>query len=255
MTYLGLNLEWWRLPNRMALVYYRGEEGPFEQNTLGPLLDDMPLLLEADLAVLLEPTANQVEMGCVGNLNIEIHVPGEPCHSARPWLGKSAVSEAAQWILEMCGKEPRERIVEGLSYKETTAITLLKAGSAANVIPGSLTANVNIRFSPDREKDDVIEEFTSILPPDWEWRLVDHAPAGKIDTKAPMFRKFLDVVQCPRRAKQAWTDVARFTAHGVPALNFGPGIPEFAHRRDEQVPIGNLEVSARWLRLFLETGR
>jgi succinyl-diaminopimelate desuccinylase len=253
MTSLGLDLEWWRLPVRLALVYYKGEEGSFEENTLGPMLDEMPWLLEAGLAVLLEPTANHIEMGCVGSVNIEVMVRGEPCHSARPWLGRSAVSEAAAWIGEMSRKEPRERIVGGLSFKETAAITLLRAGSARNVIPGSLTAGVNLRYAPDRRKEDAVRDLVDTLPRDWEWREVDHAPAGKIDAEAPLLRRFTRIVECPHRGKQGWTDVARFTARGVPALNFGPGLPEYAHRRDEQVPIRNLEVSARWLRLFLES--
>lgn len=253
MTHLGLDLRWDRLPVRLALVYYRGEEGSFEQNTLGPLLEDAPWLLEAGLAVLLEPTDNQIEMGCLGALNVEVVVPGEPCHSARPWLGRNAVSEAAAWIGRMSRREPQDRVVEGLTYKETAAITRLEAGEARNVIPGKLTANVNLRYAPGRDKDTVVRELVRDLPPNAEWRVVDHAPAGSVDTTAPLYRRFLDVVKCSHRAKQAWTDVARFTARGVPALNFGPGLPEYAHRRDEQVPVANLEAAAHWLRRFLET--
>jgi succinyl-diaminopimelate desuccinylase len=254
MTHLGLTLDWWQLPVRLALVYYRGEEGPFEQNALGPMLDAEPWLLESRLAVLLEPTANMIELGCLGVANVEVQVRGEPCHSARPWLGRSALADSAPWILDMSRREPRERIVEGLSFKETMSITLLKAGTARNVLPGSLTANVNIRYAPDQTLDDVLDDMQKSLPRDCEWKIIDHALPGKIDSDAPLFRRFLEVVECPRRGKQGWTDVARFTARGVPALNFGPGVPEFAHRRDEQVPIENLEVAARWLRLFLETG-
>jgi len=252
MVQLGLTLDWRTLPADLALVFYGGEEGPFEGNTLGRLLEEVPLLLEADLAVLMEPTDNQIELGCVGCLNVEVAVPGEPCHSARPWLGRSAVGEAASWILEMSRREPVPRIVEGLLFRETAAITLLSSGSARNVIPGSLTANVNLRYAPDRTGEDVLREFSSGLPASWTWRLVDEAPPGRIDAGAPQVRRFLETVERPRRAKQGWTDVARFTARGVPAINFGPGIPELAHRRDEHVPVKNLEESLDWMRLFLQ---
>ena len=110
-----------------------------------------------------------------------------------------------------------------------------------------------MRYAPDRAHDEVVRELTGALPEGWTWRIVDHAPAETIDRGAPLFRRFLEVVQRPHQPKQGWTDVARFTAHGVPALNFGLGVPEFAHRRDEQVPVENLEVSAQWLRPFLES--
>ncbi|MBU1699397.1 MAG: succinyl-diaminopimelate desuccinylase [Candidatus Eisenbacteria bacterium] len=253
MTHLGLTLDIRSLPVRLALVYYTGEEGPFEQNGLGRLMNELPHLKDASLAILLEPTANAIELGCLGTMNIEVLFRGETCHSARPWMGRSAVTAAVDWIREMSLRPSRDRIVEGLTFVETMAITILQSGTARNVIPGLLKANVNIRYAPDRDEDSVLEEFSSTLPEEAEWNVIDMAPPGRIDTGAPTLREFLDIVDVPRRAKQGWTDVARFSAAGIPALNFGPGLPEYCHRKDEQIPLANLDESARLLRRFLES--
>ncbi|MBD3333948.1 MAG: succinyl-diaminopimelate desuccinylase [Candidatus Eisenbacteria bacterium] len=255
MTHLALNLDQDRLPLQLAWVYYAGEEGPFDGNGLGPLLEAHPELREAALAVLLEPTGNGVELGCLGTFNLTVEVPGRTCHSARPWMGRSALDEAAAWIGEMSRRQPRERVVSGLSFHETAAITTLQAGSARNVLPGRLTANVNLRYAPGRAPGEILEIFARSLSDRWSWSVADHAPAGAIDLDAPLMRRFLDAVDVPRRAKQGWTDVARFTTLGIPALNFGPGIPELAHRADEHVPIANLDRCADLLRAFLEAAK
>jgi succinyl-diaminopimelate desuccinylase len=239
---------------RIVAVFYKGEEGSYEENSLGRLLEAFPEARAAGLAILLEPTDNEAEVGCLGTVNVEVEVPGRACHSARPWLGRSAVAEAAGWILEAAQRSPWERRVQGLVFKETEVITLLQAGTARNVVPGSLRANVNIRYAPDRELEEVLEAFRRRVPEAWSVRVVDQAPPGRVVLDAPLVGAFLEVLGKPPRAKQAWTDVARFTALGVPALNFGPGDPELAHRPDEHVLARRLEEAHGLLARFLRLG-
>ena len=51
--------------------------------------------------------------------------------------------------------------------------------------------------------------------------------------------------------KYGWTDVARFSAIGVPALNLGPGDPMLCHTDDEHCPVHQIQDVAEILRSWL----
>ena len=146
----------------LALVFYDAEEGPAVNNGLGRILRDMPWLTEAALAVLLEPTDMNVEMGCNGILNVEVRVPGVSAHAARPWMGTNAVGEGAAWLAEITRFPVTPVIVQGLEYRETLQVTTLHAGTARNVVPGEMVANLNHRFPPDRSVEQAIARMANL---------------------------------------------------------------------------------------------
>jgi succinyl-diaminopimelate desuccinylase len=243
-----------RLRFDLALVFYDAEEGPAAKNGLGRLLAEMPWLREAAFAILLEPTDLKVELGCNGIMNAEVTVRGKAAHSARPWLGVNAVERAAPWLAGVTRFPVTPVTIHGVEYKETLQLTTLEAGSARNVVPDRLRANLNYRFTPDRTVEQAESRLRALVPSEFEVEIVDHAPPGDVCLDVPEVREFVDRFRLPVAGKQGWTDVARFTAAGIPAFNFGPGIPELAHQQAEYCPIASLEPALRTLTGFLVEG-
>lgn len=237
----------------LACVFYDAEEGPHANNGLARILPEMPWLTEASLAVILEPTDLAVEMGCNGVLNVEVRVPGESAHAARPWMGRNAVGEGAGWLADITRFPTTEVLVQGITYRETLQVTTLRAGTARNVIPGEMVANVNHRFTPDRTVEQATARVRALVPEAFGFEVVDAAPAGAVCMDHPDVLAFVRRFGAKVAGKQGWTDVARFTAAGVPAFNFGPGLAELCHRADERCPVENLGRAYEWLAAFLST--
>jgi len=236
----------------LAMVFYDAEEGPADKNALGRLFTEMTWLKESALAILLEPTSLQVEMGCNGSMNAEVRVTGTSAHSARPWTGVNAIERAAPWLAEVTRFPVQPVQLQGVEYRETLQVTTLRAGRARNVVPDELVANLNYRFPPGRSLAEAERRMRSLVPTEFEMRIVDAAPPGAICADHPLAREFVERFGAKVAGKQGWTDVARFTEAGVPAFNFGPGIPELAHQREEYCPVENLGIAYQWLRDFLD---
>ena len=240
-------------PYDVRCVFYDREEGPAAENGLEAVLETVPGLVEAELAVVMEPTDNELQLGCQGALNATVVFEGEAAHSARPWLGENAVTKAGEWLAGMHRRTARDVIVDGLVFRETYAVTMAEGGRARNVIPDRFTVNVNHRFPPDRSADEAIEILATVCAPADRFAVVDVAPP------APLVRDNPHVMRLERSgvaavaAKTAWTDVARLAVRGVPAVNFGPGEVALAHRADESVAIRALEDGWEILHRFLTT--
>jgi succinyl-diaminopimelate desuccinylase len=235
----------------LAAVFYDAEEGPHEGNGLKRLLPEMPWLRGASLAILLEPTSLKVELGCNGSMNAEVRVTGKSAHSARPWTGVNAIERASRWLAEVTRFPATPVRVGGAEFVETLQVTTLAAGRTRNVIPDELVANLNYRFPPDRSVEDAEARLRALVPAEFEFRVVDRAAPGRVCDDRGEVREFVERFGAEVAGKQGWTDVAQFTAAGIPAFNFGPGIPELAHQVDEYCPIENLEIAYRWLKDFL----
>ena len=235
----------------LALVFYEAEEGPLQNNGLTRLLGEMPWLTQARLAILLEPTDLRVELGCNGSMNAEVRVSGKSAHSARPWLGINAIERAAGWLDEITRFPVTAAEVQGIEFRETLQVTTLRARPARNVVPDELIANLNYRFPPDRTPEQAERRLRALVPDDFEVRIVDRAAPGTVSADRPEVREFIARFGAGVAGKQGWTDVAQFTAAGVPAFNFGPGLPEQAHQAGEYCPIENLEHAAQWLAAFV----
>lgn len=245
-------------PCNLWLVAYAGEEGPHETNELAAVIDAVPEVAAADLAVVLEPTDLSVQLGCLGTLHAEVTVHGRAAHSARPWHGDNALTKAGPLLAALHEAQPADVHVDGLVYREVLTATQVWTDNARNVVPGRVTINLNYRFAPDKslaEAEAALRARVADLPAGGDAAVVvtDRAPAAAPYRDTPLVRAFLDAVDAPAQPKQAWTDVARFATAGVPALNYGPGLVAQAHQAGEHVPIANLHACRTILSRFLST--
>lgn len=239
----------------VTYVYYDCEEVDHERNGLTRLSRSRPDLLQGDAAVLGEPTGLALEGGCQGNVSIEVTVGGRAAHTARPWMGSNAVHAAAAVVAAVAAAEPRRPVVDGLEFREAVQVVRISGGRQVNnVVPDSCTVVVNHRFAPDRTRDEALG-FLAGLVGGHPWRVLDVAEGARPGLDRPELQALAAVVRehtgRPPRAKLGWTDVARFSWLGVPAVNFGPGRPEIAHADDEHVPVADLATAATVLRSWL----
>ena len=238
-------------PYALAGVFYDREEGPVDENGLEGVLDSVPWLQDAEFAVVLEPTDLALELGCQGVINATAVFEGRAGHSARPWLADNAVTRAGAWLAAMHDLQPVDVEVAGLPFKETFAVTTAHGGVARNVIPGRFEVNVNHRFPPNRSLDEAEARVHDVLAAADEVIVVDRAPAAPIPVGNEHLERLIEVADANVRGKQAWTDVARLTARGVPAVNYGPGETAQAHQAGESVGVDGLEQVYQALWRFL----
>lgn len=238
-------------PYGLALVLYAREEGPAEENELADVLDEVTWLREAELAVVLEPTDGEVQVGCLGGLHALLTFHGRQAHSARPWHGENALTRAGAFLAEL-HEEPRVPVeVDGVVFHDVWTATQAATDNARNVVPPAFTINLNYRFAPDRDLAAAEAELRAQVGGRAEIAVVDRAPPAAPRLDAPLVSRFVTAVDAPVRAKQAWTDVARLAQLGVPALNFGPGLTTQAHQAGEHVPVAALTDALVRLRRFL----
>ena len=234
----------------VTYVLYDNEEVEAEKNGLKRLVEHHRDWLDADLAVVMEPTSGAVEAGCQGTLRVVVDVPGVRAHSARSWLGENAIHGAAPLLVLLVRYEAREVDIDGCLYREGLNAVGISGGVAGNVVPDACTVTVNFRFAPDRSEAEALAHVREVLAP-YDCRLTDSSPGALPGLTAPAARHFVDAVGVVPVAKYGWTDVARFAALGIPALNYGPGDPNLAHTRDEWVDTDRITEAARLLRGYL----
>ncbi|MGW0554619.1 succinyl-diaminopimelate desuccinylase [Streptomyces sp. NPDC002926] len=241
-------------PNRdLTFVFYDNEEVAAHLNGLGHVADAHADWLEGDFAVLLEPSDAQVEGGCQGTLRVLLRTTGERAHSARSWMGSNAVHAAAPILAKLAAYEPRRPVIDGLEYREGLNAVRIEAGVANNVIPDECTVVVNYRYAPDRSMAEaeahVREVFADCAVA--EFIVDDHTGGALPGLSHPAAAAFMEAVGGTAQPKFGWTDVSRFSALGMPAVNYGPGDALFAHKRDEHVAVEKIthcEVRLRdWL--------
>lgn len=241
----------------VTYVFYDCEEVEADRNGLARLARTVPDWLHADLAVLGEPTGGLVEGGCQGTLRVDITLRGRAAHSARAWRGVNAIHAAADALARLVAYQPRRPVVDGLEYHEGLQAVGITGGIAGNVVPDRCTVHVNHRFAPDRDTDAAFSHVREVFAGlDVELELLDVAEGARPGLDRRAAKAFVEAVTAvsgqPPRAKLGWTDVARFAALGIPAVNFGPGDPQLAHADDERVPVAQLrsctDALVAWLR-------
>jgi len=237
----------------VTYVLYDNEEVEAARNGLGRLAREHRPLLEADLAVLLEPTGGRVEAGCQGTLRAVVRTTGRRAHSARSWLGVNAVHAAGEVLRRLEAYRAREVTLDGCTYREGLSAVRIEGGVAGNVVPDACEVTVNHRFAPDRDEAAAAEHVRAVFD-GYDVAVVDSAPGAPPGLAAPAARAFVAAVGGTPVAKYGWTDVSRFAALGVPAVNFGPGDPNLAHTREEHVEVPRIEACAAALRRYLTAG-
>jgi succinyl-diaminopimelate desuccinylase len=234
----------------VTFVFYDGEEVESDRNGLLRLSRNSPELLAADFAVLMEPTDAIVEGGCQGTMRAEVAATGERAHSARSWMGRNAIHAAGPILDVLRAYEPREPVVDGLRYHEGLNAVGITGGVAGNVIPDECVVTVNYRFAPDRSAQRAQEHLRWVFA-DWDLRVTDVAGGARPGLDHPAAGSFAAAMGGEPRAKFGWTDVARFDALGIPAVNFGPGDPLVAHARHEHVRLAQIEDCEARMRAWL----
>ena len=234
----------------LSYVFYDNEEVEAERNGLRRLAERHRDWLDADLAILMEPTGGNVEAGCQGTLRADVRLTGRRAHSARSWLGDNAVHAAAPVLATLAAYQPRRVDIDGCEYREGLSAVRIHGGVAGNVIPDECVVEVNFRFAPDRSEeqagDHVRELFAGL-----EVTVMDSAPGALPGLDRDVTQEFVAAVGRPALAKFGWTDVSRFAALGIAALNFGPGDPNLAHTREESVEVPLIDACEDVLRRFL----
>ena len=234
----------------VTYLFYEAEEISSEFNGLHLVAKAHPEWLTADFAVLLEPTYGVVEAGCQGTLRAIIRTTGRRAHSARSWRGINAIHAAGEALRRLEDYRPRTVTIDGCTYREGLNAVRISGGVAGNVIPDRCEIEVNMRFAPDRSEDQAIAHVHEVFE-GFDVELTDSAPGALPGLTAEPAREFLATVGSEPAAKLGWTDVARFAALGIPAVNYGPGDPQLAHTREEHVLVDRLQPAEDALTAYL----
>ncbi|WP_300678538.1 succinyl-diaminopimelate desuccinylase [Nocardioides sp.] len=238
-------------PSRdLTFVLYDCEEIEASLNGLNLLTQQHPEVLAGDFAILMEPSNAGVEAGCQGTLRVQVRTTGERAHSARSWVGSNAIHAAADILTRLSAYEARQPVIDGLTYHEGLNAVFISGGVAGNVIPDECVVTVNHRFAPDRSEAEALAFVRDFFAP-YDVVLTDSAPGALPGLDRPAAQAFIQAVGGEVAPKFGWTDVARFTTLGIPAVNYGPGDPLLAHKADEHVRVAEIEHCERALSAWL----
>ncbi|HEX6701438.1 MAG TPA: succinyl-diaminopimelate desuccinylase [Gaiellaceae bacterium] len=235
-----------------GFLFFGREELPAEQSPLGGFFAACPRVREAVLAIVLEPTDNTIQAGCLGNLDARLVFHGRSAHSARPWLGENAIAAALRGLAPIVELEPRDVEIDGLVFREVLTVTTIRGGIATNVVPDRVEANVNFRYAPGTTPADA-EAHVRRLAAGADVEIGGNSPPAKVVARTPLVDRLRAAGGFELEPKQAWTPVAQFTNAGIDAINLGPGATRYAHTRDERVEIAELVRTYEALSRFLGT--
>lgn len=239
------------LPYGLTMIFYEREEGPFEENRLGPILETYRALHELDLAVCLEPSDNEAQLGAMGSIHVTLKLRGRTAHSARPWQGENALYKAAEVLRRLQERPHREVEIEGHRFTEVMTPTLIQGGRARNVVPDDVQLNLNYRFAPGQTPEQALAGLRQWLGDDIELEPTDLSPAGRPHAFNPIVQQLTRCGVSGVSTKQAWTDVARFDSVGVPGINLGPGTASQAHQPNEWTELDKLVEGYQIFERFL----
>ncbi|MBB4686110.1 succinyl-diaminopimelate desuccinylase [Amycolatopsis jiangsuensis] len=234
----------------ITFVFYDNEEVEATRNGLGRIERELPEWLAGDLAIVGEPSNGVIEAGCQGTLRVEVRTSGARAHTARAWMGENAIHALAEPLGRLAGYSPRVVDIDGLTYREGLQATGISGGVAGNVVPDAAVLTVNHRFAPDRSSPQAEAHVRKVFD-GFDVSLVDLSPAALPGLSAPAAAELVAAAGGRAAAKLGWTDVARFAALGMPAVNFGPGDPTLAHTQQEHVRVAEIRQVADTLRTFL----
>jgi len=236
----------------ITLVMYDCEEIESSANGLGRIERELPEWLRADVAILGEPSGGFIEAGCQGTIRVVVRATGTRAHSARSWLGDNAIHKLGKVLERLSSYQARSVDIDGCIYREGLSAVRIDGGIAGNVIPDAASVTVNFRFAPDRSVEQALAHVQEVLGGlDVDIEQTDGAPGALPGLTNPAAAALIDAAGGQVRAKYGWTDVARFAALGIPAVNYGPGDPNLAHRVDEHVLVDQITAATEMLRKYL----
>ncbi|MGY3552753.1 succinyl-diaminopimelate desuccinylase [Williamsia sp. R60] len=240
----------------LTLIFYDCEEIAAKYNGLGVIERELPQWLAGDVAILGEPTAGQIEAGCQGTLRVRLSTPGVRAHSARSWLGDNAIHKLGSVLQTLAAYQARRVDIDGCEYREGLSAVRIEGGVAGNVVPDVASVDVNFRFAPDRSVEQATDHVRQLFADEIAsgavtFEVTDSASGALPGLRHPAAAALVAAAGGKFRAKYGWTDVSRFSALGIPAVNFGPGDPNLAHKRDERVPTSQITEVTGVLRRYL----
>ncbi len=239
----------------ITLILYDCEEIEASANGLGRIADELPDWLRGDVAILGEPSGGYIEAGCQGTLRAAVSATGTRAHSARSWLGDNAIHKLGAVLHRLSGYQGRVVDIDGCTYREGLSAVRVDGGVAGNVIPDTASVTVNFRFAPDRSPEAALAHVREVFDGlDVAVEQTDAAAGALPGLHHPAAAALVEAADGLVRAKYGWTDVARFAALGIPAVNYGPGDPNLAHRRDERVAVAQITAVTATLRRYLARG-
>ncbi|WP_064255852.1 succinyl-diaminopimelate desuccinylase [Rhodococcus sp. D-6] len=240
------------LAHDLTIVMYDCEEIAAAYNGLGRIETELRDWLDADVAILGEPTSGEIEAGCQGTLRVRITTDGVRAHSARSWLGDNAIHKLAPVLDRLARYEARSVDIDGCVYREGLSAVHIEGGVAGNVVPDAAALDVNFRFAPDRSPDSALAHVREVFDGlAISMELTDMSPGALPGLSNPAAAALVEAAGGKFRAKYGWTDVSRFAALGIPAVNYGPGDPNLAHKRDEHVEVERITEVTSVLRSYL----
>ncbi len=235
----------------LTLVFYAREEGPYAENELGDVLASDAELANTSIAVMLEPSDNKLQLGCGGSIHAAVRFRGRTAHSARPWQGENAIQKSAALLGRLSTLEPRIDERDGLVWKNVFSATMASGGRARNIVPDQFELNVNHRFGPSTSLERAQQNVLELVAGEADVEFDDVSPSAPPLRHHPLVAALAESGVAGLEPKQAWTDVARFAALGIPAVNFGPGVQAQAHQKNEWTLLPQLDaglaVLDRWL--------
>jgi len=242
----------------VTYLFYAREEVAIRHNGLRELVSERPDLLDADLALLGEPTSGVVEAGCQGTMRFKLDLTGQRAHTARPWMGRNAIHRMGEVLALLAGYEPRSPVIQGCQYREALQAVHVEGGVAGNVVPDHATLLINHRVAPDRTLGQAEAHIRELLAPFLDdgdgLEVIDAAAPAPPGLDNPLLAAMVGRHDLEVKAKLGWTDVAFFAERGVPAANFGPGDATLAHTREERVERVAVEACYELLRRVLVEG-
>jgi succinyl-diaminopimelate desuccinylase len=150
----------------------------------------------------------------------------------------------------LAGYQPATVTVDGLDYRESLNAVKIHGGTAGNVIPDKCVVEINYRFAPDKTPDQAEAHVRELLA-GFELVRTDSSAGARPGLNAPAAASFVAAVGRAPLPKYGWTDVARLSEMGIPAVNFGPGDALLAHSDNEHVHADDirecLAALTRWL--------
>ncbi|MDX2470954.1 MAG: succinyl-diaminopimelate desuccinylase [SAR324 cluster bacterium] len=235
----------------LIFTFYDREEGPYDENGLGPVLERFPFLQNIDLALILEPTDNKLQIGCLGALHALVTFEGKAAHSARPWLGENAIHKAWPLLKKLSELERKEVTQDSLTFYEVINATTTTTINTRNTIPGDFVLNLNYRFAPGKNIEEAKAELVEFIGDGCKIDFVDECPSAPVIATNPILQELQKEFELDIEPKQAWTDIARLSLYNIPAANFGPGQAAQAHKKGEFIEKKSLSESYQIFQKFI----
>jgi succinyl-diaminopimelate desuccinylase len=167
-------------------------------------------------------------------------------------MGVNAIHAVGEILNRLNSYQARSVMVDGLEYREGLQAVFVAGGVAGNVVPDRCVVTINYRYAPSRSAVEAEAHLRDVFE-GFDVTVVDNATGALPGLDRPAAQAFIQAVGSSPMPKFGWTDVARFSELGVPAVNFGPASATLAHAPNEYVPVEHIQSVESAMRKWLST--